>query len=91
MIPLTKNAIFHNGGLSCDYTKKFPEMMKDEMFCLIFYMLAVHFFVSDDYLGRNNIKNRFISNLKTPRLNCVASSFRQRSNLHINDFETTTS
>ena len=52
MIPLTRNPIFYNGGLSCDYTKKFPKMMKDEMFCMRVYMLGVHFFVSDYYLGR---------------------------------------
>ena len=44
MIPLTRNPLFHNGNLSCDCTRKFSEMMKDEMFCRRFYMLAVHFF-----------------------------------------------
>ena len=46
------------------------------------------FYVSDDYLGRKNIKNMFISNLKPPWLNYMMSSLRQRQNLHIYDFET---
>ena len=36
MIPLTRNPIFHNDSPSCDCTKKFPEMMKDEMLCMRF-------------------------------------------------------
>ena len=66
MIPLTRNPIFHNGGLSCDCTKG-----------NFIYMFAIHFYVSDDYLGRKNIKNMFISNLKSPWLNYMTSSLRQ--------------
>ena len=43
-------------SLSCDCPWKFPEIMKDEMFCLRFHMLPVHFFFSDDYLGRKTIQ-----------------------------------
>ena len=65
MIPLNRNPIFHNGGLSCECTKNFPETMKDEMFWMRFYMLAVHYFVSDDCLGKKKYEKQVYIKFET--------------------------
>ena len=50
--PYPEIPLFIMAVLAATAPRNFPEMMKNEMFCMRFYMLAIHFFVLVDYLGR---------------------------------------
>ena len=71
--------------------RRFPKWWRTKCFEWDFTCQQYIYFVSDGYLGRKNMKNRFIPNFKPLWLNYITSSLRQRRDLHIYDFETTNS